>query len=209
MLKTTRVIAEVRKRISKKDWCCIIDGCNNKAINSHLIQRNGLLSNIAPNGHLVECKVSNAYNWTVSDYPIVFEKTGINRALSLEVFCDKHDSEIFKPIESGAISLESYTAFLLFGFRALCAEIRKKETNIELIQQILNSAEFKGRNNISALLQYIIGTQKGLLDLKFLKKNSNWKLEVPRISLTILLVDTRWLNYMPRQCLVLMILIEV
>lgn len=44
-----------------KSWECIECGCNKSAINSHLLQRHGILSNIVENGHLAEVK-GNRYD---------------------------------------------------------------------------------------------------------------------------------------------------
>src|SRR5436190_16641801 len=127
MQKPQNIIAQITKNLKNKKWNCLIDGCDEVAINSHLIQQNGLLSNITYNGHLVELKMMDANKWDNKKLPFEFGTVGIKQALSHKVFCNKHDTEIFKPIEKDDENFDSYEAFLLFSYRAVCAEIRKKE----------------------------------------------------------------------------------
>jgi len=67
--------------------------------------------------------------------PIIFERVGISNALSHPVFCQKHDTEIFKPIEQSNVEFDTYESFLLFSYRAICAEIRKNKLILNNIQE--------------------------------------------------------------------------
>jgi hypothetical protein len=126
MQKPQNIITQISKNLKDKKWNCLVDGCDEVAINSHLIQQNGLLNNITYDGHLVELKVIDANRWDDKKLPFEFGNVGIKQALSYKVFCNKHDTEIFKPIEDNNKNFESYEAFLLFSYRAVGAEIRKK-----------------------------------------------------------------------------------
>ena len=103
MLKIKKIIAQIDKNVKHKQWECLIDGCSEIAINSHLIQQNGLLNNISINGHLIELRMRDAFKWNKEESPIVFQQIGIRKALSYKVFCNKHDTQIFKPIESNNV----------------------------------------------------------------------------------------------------------
>jgi hypothetical protein len=170
MQKPQNIIAQITKNLKNKSWKCIIDGCDQTAINSHLIQQNGLLSNITYNGHLVELKMLDANKWDDRNLPFEFKTVGIKQALSYKVFCNTHDTEIFKPIEKDDASLDTYEAFLLFSYRAVCTEMRKKEINIEHFTRVLNA------NSLTAIidpenLNLIIEANKfGITDLIVLKE---------------------------------------
>lgn len=169
MQKPQNIIAQISKNLKDKKWNCLIDDCDEIAINSHLIQQNGLLSNITYNGHLVELKMIDANKWDNKKLPFEFGTVGIKQALSHKVFCNKHDTDIFKPIESDDKNFESYEAFLLFSYRAVCAEIRKKEVNIEQFTRILNANSLIGIIDRNLLTSNINGNKLGIDDLLVLK----------------------------------------
>ncbi|AZQ59733.1 hypothetical protein EJ994_13340 [Maribacter sp. MJ134] len=169
MTKPQNIIAQIRINVRKKPWKCLVDGCETTAINSHLIQQNGLLSNIATNGHLIELKLIDAYKWTKNQLPIQFKKVGIKQALSHKVFCNKHDTSIFEPIENNETDFKSYQSFLLFSYRAACAEIRKKLIIIEQHNRLINSSNLSGKIDKETLAGIIRGNELGIKDLRFLK----------------------------------------
>jgi hypothetical protein len=169
MQKPQNIIAQISKNIKDKRWNCLVDGCDEIAINSHLIQQNGLLNNITYNGHLVELKMIDANKWDNKKLPFEFGTVGIKQALSHKVFCNKHDTEIFKPIENDDKNFESYEAFLLFSYRAVCAEIRKKEVNIEQFTRMLNASSLVGIIDHDFLTLNITGNKLGIDDLFVLK----------------------------------------
>ena len=133
--------------------------CTNPAINSHLLQRHGVLSHIVEKGHLYEIGREDFYKWDENS-PIKIKKVGLQQAISFPLFCNKHDTELFAPIEGDLIDFEDYRSQLLFSYRGLCSEIRKKEFN-----QIRNVAFYEGviKDAVTA------GTDCGLNDLRYYK----------------------------------------
>jgi hypothetical protein len=177
MQKPQNIIAQISKNLKDKKWNCLVNGCDDIAINSHLIQQNGLLSNITYNGHLIELKMIDANKWDNKKLPFEFGTVGIKQALSHKVFCNKHDTEIFKPIEDGEKNFQSYEAFILFSYRAICAEIRKKEVNIEQFTRMLNSSSLFGVINPDILNSNIEGNILGIEDLNVLKTELEKEIE--------------------------------
>lgn len=170
MTKPENIIAQIDKNVKKKQWKCIVDDCDETAINSHLIQRNGILNNITKNGHLVELKMVDAFKWSKVNSPINFKTVGIKQALSYKIFCNSHDTDIFNPIENQDANFESYNSFLLFSYRAVCAEIRKKEISIEKLTRVVNASTLTGKINKEPLRLYVKGNETGIKDLLALKK---------------------------------------
>ena len=152
-------LSEREKDIVKKKWLCMCPHCTNPAINSHLLQRHGVLSHIVEKGHLYEIGREDFYKWDENS-PIKIKKVGLQQAISFPLFCNKHDTELFAPIEGDLIDFEDYRSQLLFSYRGLCSEIRKKEFN-----QIRNVAFDEGeiKDAVSA------GTDRGLKDLQYYK----------------------------------------
>ena len=121
-----KTLQGITKNVHTMRHHCQVDGCEEAAINSHLLQRNGILNNIAENNHLIEARPTDFFKWNAIDCPIEFRQVGINQAISLSVFCDKHDTELFKKIEQGNLDLGDYETQLLLSYRVVCAEIVRK-----------------------------------------------------------------------------------
>lgn len=51
-IEKAKRLSEQEKNIAKNKWQCMCPHCSDPAINSHLLQRHGLLSHIVENGHL-------------------------------------------------------------------------------------------------------------------------------------------------------------
>lgn len=178
-MKPQNIIAQININLRNKKWDCLVDGCTEVAINSHLIQQNGLLRNISSDGHLVELKMVDAYKWNKNDQPLAFQKVGISQALSHKVFCNLHDTTIFKPIEDQNKDFKSIDAFLLFSYRAVCAEIRKKLFAIEQHKRLINAKLLDGIIDKNDLKTIVNGNELGIKDLEILKKELEDEIAVP------------------------------
>lgn len=177
MTKPQNIIAQIDKNVKKKEWECLVDGCSEIAINSHLIQQNGILNNISVNGHLIELKMIDAYKWNKKESPIDFRSVGITQALSHKIFCNSHDTNIFKSVENPNTDFETYETFLLFSYRAVCAEISKKRLAIEKYNRLINASTLTGKINKDTLQQIANGNKLGIKDLKALKKELEDEIE--------------------------------
>lgn len=138
-------LGNIRKNVygPGKKWDCIVSGCTEPAIVSHLLQRNGILDLVAENGHMVLVQVSEAYGWEKSRIPVEFKRVGVRGSISIPLLCDKHDTELFSVIEqspdgSGAIPLNpyDYRHQLLLSLRTMYAEKRRKQQAVEMYKRI-------------------------------------------------------------------------
>ncbi|WP_024994385.1 hypothetical protein [Phocaeicola paurosaccharolyticus] len=156
----------IDRALSISNWACLCKWCENKTINSHLLQRHGVLDNITENGHMYEVKPKNIFN--PSNNRMQFQKVGINNALSWPIYCNKHDTELYKPIECKILDCSNYKNQLLFSLRSTCAELRKKEIRVEILRNMIN--EFilppEEHHNIQV---YIYGLDKGISDFRYYK----------------------------------------
>ena len=163
-LDREKALANAQKKFAKVKWPCMCPKCTDKAINSHLLQRHGILSHVTVDNHLYEITREDAFKWH-DNYPVRFKKVGLNNAISYPLFCDKHDTEIFLPIESGTIDFDDYRSQLLFSYRTVCAEIRKKEVNIlETKENMANIEEMSLAGEA-----ILVGGDKGNKDLNYYK----------------------------------------
>lgn len=132
------IINTIAKNVNEKKWSCLIDECKESAINSHVLQKNNVLSTIAKNNHVYV--LSNEIGADEKNMgKTKLEKVGINRALVYPLFCKTHDLELFKKIEISNFNPFGLEEQLLFTYRALCCEVHKKRNGIEYYQRILNS----------------------------------------------------------------------
>lgn len=178
-MKPQNIIAQITINLKNKKWNCLAAGCDEVAINSHLIQQNGLLRNISCDGHLVELKMVDAYKWNKNEQPLAFQKVGISQALSHKVFCSLHDTAIFKPIEDQNKDFRSMEAFLLFSYRSLCAEIRKKLSAVEQHNRLINANSLDGIIDKENLKTIVNGNELGVRDLEILKKELEDEIGAP------------------------------
>lgn len=177
-LEIANRIDKVERYVEKKKWPCLCPNCQKTAINSHLLQRNGILDNVAENGHLYEARIKDVYRRINDDKIIEIKKVGIRQAISYPLFCSEHDSIIFRPIEGKSIIFDEYHSQLLFSYRSLCSEVRKKELNIERFDRVLPEGEDK--------FDLLLGTKLGLCDLMYYKELFEKEFVKPQNNFTFL-----------------------
>ena len=164
-IEKMRILQIIRKNALNMNWKCMVDGCPEKTINSHLLQRHGVLDNIIEDGHMYELRVRDIFKWSKDVPPVVFKKVGLNDAISYPLFCNHHDTELFLDIEKNDPDVDDYRSQLLFSYRSVCAEMRKKEIEIDVNQRQLRSRIL----NLDSfyLKECIRGLEIGIKDLKF------------------------------------------
>lgn len=154
------------KEINNNKQNCYHLDCNEIAIKSHILQKNGILSAIADDYHLRMLH----FDFLGDDSPAFFKRIGINNAFTFKGFCQKHDSSIFEPIEKYNIDFDNYKNRLLFAYRTLLNEKRKKEYNVtfnditfsqldsfnNLINEELSKQNQNGINDIDYYLNIIL-----------------------------------------------------
>lgn len=166
------ILQNITKNVNNKKWNCLIDGCGQTAINSHLLQVNGILNNLVEKGHLIQFKANDYFHMEKKGL-LSFKSLGIQQAISEYLFCNQHDTEIFKRIEGKEIDFSIYSTQLLFSYRSLCCELRKKMKNIEMYNRLRNSNTLNNRSEQLISQTYldleIEGHNLGVKDMTKLK----------------------------------------
>ena len=175
-LDKEKKVANQEAIIAKKKWPCMCPHCTEVAINSHLLQRHGILDIVAENGHLYEIRFEDFYKWHTND-PTKVKRVGIQQAISFPLFCNKHDMELFAPIECNSIDFDNYRSQLLFSYRGLCSEIRKKQF-VQIRSEIWPDCTLKNESEL--------GTYAGIKDLKYYKYLFENELSTPKHKFTFL-----------------------
>lgn len=135
MRMTLREFERLKKKlfhsIISQSYNCIIPECSKTAINSHIIQRKGILNSIIDENHLYEV----AY----LQYPtghFIIKKVGWKDALSFPGLCSYHDNSIFKEIEGGNNDFTSYRSRLLLSYRPMLHELRLRQQVMKVLLKL-------------------------------------------------------------------------
>jgi hypothetical protein len=135
-------------------------GCSEPSINSHLLQKNGILSKVFESGHMYEPRVANIFQDHHLHNPIDLKMVGVEQALSVHTFCKTHDEKLFGEIEKGNLDFNNYRHCLLLSYRTVCAEARRKEYEVEVYRRFLESNTIRQMSN-ERQLGYLKDTQYG------------------------------------------------
>lgn len=149
------------KAINKNRNCCY-PNCENTAINSHILQKNGILSSIANDRHIYVSK-TNFFNSEL----FFFTKSGLNVTFTFKGFCKEHDKSIFQPIEDFEIDFDNYGNQLLFAYRTLLNEKRKKEVLIDWYHLQINDELLGKEINKSIARESIVQDKLAIKDLEY------------------------------------------
>jgi len=169
IIQEKKIFYDCFEKIKKTEWTCMAPNCDEKCINSHVLQKNGILSEISFNNHIIEVKPTNI--WEISDLGIFkYQEIGINEGFSFPGFCAYHDSEIFKPIESNEVDFFLYKFQCLFSYRGLCQEIRRKQQVELFLSNIISVREKFTIMNVSEIFEdFKLGIGLGIKNLNYYK----------------------------------------
>lgn len=143
---------------------CYFPGCTNASINSHILQKNGILSKMTGDSHLWEHTID-----VFKEDVFVFKRNGINKLFSFKCFCNDHDSSIFEKIEKYHIDFDDYKSCLLFTIRTLYNEMFRKQVNVKVLECYMK--ENNGSIDNQAIIQQMRQENLGIQDLKLLEKD--------------------------------------
>ena len=133
-----KLIALMNKRIHKKrNSTCLFPGCNDIPIQSHSLQKS-LLKTIADSTNHVKKIGVNVEFKLNGKFSVLEENIGINKASTFAGFCNKHDTEIFKSIESNIIDYNNQEHLFLLLYRSIAREYFEVNKNYFLMRDVVN-----------------------------------------------------------------------
>lgn len=190
-----RAILEARKKSENKTRSCIYNKCNNNAIKSHVLQKNGILREISENNHLMELSAINPFDRSENGL-LAFKRRGINDIYTFPGYCQMHDTNLFQQIElESDIDFKNKNQQALFCYRGLCQEIRRKEMALEVLndtkiyfpsemKNIVESLEEGYLDGIRNLSYFKLEFEKSITSNNYSQFQFN-TIKVPRIDLCI------------------------
>ncbi|MFW5889735.1 MAG: hypothetical protein ACOCUD_05125 [Bacillota bacterium] len=112
---------------------CFYHKCSEKVISAHSIQNNRILNQISDNGDVL------AFNTSFDDKDLLIHdlnKVGRKKASTFLGFCNKHDTDIFKPIELFDYKNGDLEQNFLFAYRSLAKEYSAKMSAYNLYKKL-------------------------------------------------------------------------
>ena len=163
--KIAKIFTDCANKAKSETNICMHPNCNEKDINSHIMQKNGILSSIADDKHLWESSIDHFKK----EYTRLHKK-GINKIYTFTGFCNNHDSSIFSKIETeGAIDFQDYESCLLFALRTTYNELWLKEVVIKMQECVINHSGVDTDNQM--LRETIRQNELGIKDLEHYTKS--------------------------------------
>jgi hypothetical protein len=126
------ILKRVRK-LMDTSYCSHPDAspatCTGRVVKAHSLQRSGSLSRLAVDGHV--------YGLDAKGMPddrgiFPFVRIGLNRASTFTGFCQRHDTEMFAPLETKPFTAKKEQLFLL-AYRAVAKEAFAKRFGIRML----------------------------------------------------------------------------
>ena len=119
-------------RPQKRNIECYTEGCSARCSQNHLLQQNGILTQISDHNHLQELRTDRFRNHSLY---YSFKRIGYEKAMVMYGYCPKCDYELFSPIEVPNPKIpETDADFCRYSLRPIAHETRKKEGNVEFMK---------------------------------------------------------------------------
>jgi hypothetical protein len=149
MSKDKKVMNELKSLIyaqSKKEykqclWLRPKFDCNKDCIKAHSIQNRQILDQLASKNHVVMAVAKHNLN-TETGPEIEFKQVGRNQATTFTGLCQKHDSELFRPIDINEFDVSNQQQKFLIAYRSVLQELHTRiKAAIDLQTFYQNSVE--------------------------------------------------------------------
>ncbi len=126
-----------------------------KVISAHTLQRSRVLRAIESNDHHV-----------LSFYPMELDafgefkvhRRGWKQASTFRAFCEKHDGELFEPLEANPFQGSKEEIFLI-GYRAVCWELYQKQRGLLPRETMSNLLDRVAPQQLQKLVQHQLSVQ--------------------------------------------------
>ncbi|MCP6717972.1 MAG: hypothetical protein KJI70_00290 [Patescibacteria group bacterium] len=175
--ETQEIDKKLRGYLNIKDLCMYPDhsSCSGPIIRCHSIQNSRSLDSISKNGHVLSFVLLSLFELEKNKGVIELKKVSKNKVTTFFGFCQKHDSELFKPIELFDYKGEEIQNFL-FAYRALSKEVYVRINMLKAMQEF-SGHPFMEKNIYDLfMLGFRAGTRdlvghKALFDNSLMEKN--------------------------------------
>jgi len=159
------------------------DMCNKNAIRAHSLQKANILEQLVINGHVIMAEDRIIEKGEA--FSVKFNEVGQNEASTFTGLCKDHDREIFSPIETAEINLQSGQHLFLLAYRSVLKKLHAisleavKLENIYEEQVKFGTATHKPNDPILDLVMmrlmrsYSTSLYKRIFDIAYLSQRYN------------------------------------
>ncbi len=177
------------KKLFNEGQCLHYEADNrcNEIIKAHSIQKKGLLSKIARNGHVYSISYSIG-DMIKNKGSIILEEIGINKFSIFKGFCKKHDNKLFESIDNNLLITTNIKQIFLYSYRILCKEIFNQEIALKQCEEdetcknlsggCIEKKEVYNKMNYHKKIYDDILKSKYYNDIRYISFNSNEALSI-------------------------------
>jgi hypothetical protein len=134
-------IKKYRKQARDEPRECYIPECGKRAIWSHLLQKNGMLSELADQkGDIVELSSYDPFR-TGRPGNYYFERIHKRHAFTFQGFCNEHDTSLFRALETPGADITAGDAPMRLSYRGFLNEIQKMENHVSSYRRIFGDSD--------------------------------------------------------------------
>lgn len=145
--KPPEVLVNERMRKSLKSKYCLHPDkttCQGKIKDAHALQNHKIISLLASDDNHVMMQDATRQPIIIDDNPLnpisilPFERVSGNKATTQSCFCDKHDTELFRPIEAGAPDFDpnSEEMKFIYAYKAFIFEYSKQLQLMSIFREL-------------------------------------------------------------------------
>lgn len=115
------IYTQLKKKYNKCLWPK--SNCTEDCINAHSIQNGQILDQLASKDHVVMAVPKQNLN---TGPEIAFKQVGRNQATTFTGLCQKHDSELFRPIDINEFDVSNQQQKFLIAYRSVLRELHTR-----------------------------------------------------------------------------------
>ena len=142
------ILDDARKKSNKRTYCCCMPNCNENALShSHIIPQSTLKKYICDNkNRVIQCQIDEIHPMSIlktEEMPLEkIDSIGISNAMSMPLFCKKHDNDLFCRYEKDADNAAPNEARFqtLQALRAICA-LKYRDTKMLVQNEIKSTSD--------------------------------------------------------------------
>jgi len=138
-----KALVKVEKKLSKKRYTCLHEGCIELAVKSHSQQKNGPLRSIADDNNKVyrlDDDLQKSYAFEQDEFKFKFALKGIAESSIFPGFCSEHE-KLFSIFETEEITGTNHQQFCALFYRTHCYEKSRKRREVERWTQLSEDFE--------------------------------------------------------------------
>ena len=134
-----RIAQQANRELKKLQFCCLFPNCSRHAVGCHSQWKKGVLASLAESNQVYAFHdnfVDALKNQKQNRPQSRVKQVSIGKATIFQGYCNKHDSRLFLPIESGELSPDSNIQAWCLHLRALSHAFIRKQKCLAFLQAI-------------------------------------------------------------------------